>query len=340
MKKITIKNTDLSVSNICLGTGGFGTVRSREEAFEILDAFTAGGGNFIDTANVYGRYGANGGNLSERVLGAWLAARNTRDGVIIATKGGHYDFAAPQTPRVTRDAVQTDLDESLRTLGLEQIPLYWLHRDNPALPIEVIVDLLEGFVKSGKIRYYGVSNYAPDRLAAARDYAQKSGYGGFAAVSNQWSLASAGAGGGSNPDPSLTAVSAREYRWHVETGVPLIPYESTAKGFFEKLRKAKPKIKNGELLPPADALNLPDALKRAYLNRRNLRIYEELEILTKQTGYSAQVLALADLLHPPFQVIPVTAVSRAAQLDDIFTASETEFPGGILEQYTFYGQVK
>ncbi|OQB14982.1 MAG: General stress protein 69 [Firmicutes bacterium ADurb.Bin193] len=330
MKKCLLYNTDLKVSNICLGTTAFGITKSVEESFEILDLFLEGGGNFIDTANVYGRWGSDRDNKSEQVIGAWLKARNAYKEVVVATKGGHFDFEAPSVSRVTEADIRRDLDESLATLGLSRIDFYWLHRDNPDLPVEYIIDLMEALVSEGKIRFYGASNYPAQRLFAAKEYSRRKGYAGFSAVSNQWSLA--GANVNSDPDPSTVRTGAEEYRFHLETKTPLIPYTATARGFFDKLSRAKPEITDGKILS-ADLPSLSDRLKNTYLNERNLRIYEELAVISKKTGFSVQALSLAYLLCQPFQVIPITSVSNTAQFKDIFHASDIILESGIIEKY-------
>ena len=155
MKYIKLHDTSLVLSNICLGGGSFGTGLSESQTFEILDAFVEAGGNFADTANVYGKWAEDGKNHSEELIGKWIKSRNAYGKIIIATKGGHYDLSTPQLSRVNRSEVQKDIEESLKSLGIDSIDFYWLHRDNESKPAEEIIDFMEAFVKEGKIRYYG-----------------------------------------------------------------------------------------------------------------------------------------------------------------------------------------
>lgn len=121
----TLKDTDLSLSSVCLGSAGFGDKVNQETAFEILDGFVRGGGNFIDTANFYCKWVPGLGNCSERVLGAWLKARGAYQNVVIATKGAHYYMQGDvKQERVTEEEIRKDLDESRRSLGLDVIDLY------------------------------------------------------------------------------------------------------------------------------------------------------------------------------------------------------------------------
>ena len=186
MRQIKLKGTELTVSEICLGAAGFGKRIDKETAFDFLDRFVDAGGRFVDTASLYARDNEAGISLSEEVLGLYTKSRPNSP-LTIATKGGHYDLATKQK-RVNKTCVGADLEQSLRTLNKECIDLYWLHRDDTDLPIEEIVDMMEGFVKEGKIRYYGASNYSVARLARAKEYAESIGAQGFCAVSNYWTL--------------------------------------------------------------------------------------------------------------------------------------------------------
>jgi len=312
--------TGLELSTVCLGCGNFGEKLSREDAFEILDAYTAAGGNFLDTANVYCRWIPGMGNCSESMIGQWLRTRKAYDAVVVATKGGHYDFAAPSVSRVNRQAVARDLEESLKTLGLERIDLYWLHRDNPLVPVEEIVDFMDDFVKAGRIRYYGASNFTRERLEAARVYSRKKGTAGFSAVSNQWSLAVPNASGALNPDPTLVSMDRGFYSWHTANNVPIVPYSSTASGFFEKLFRSEAVVRDGVLISPEAGLDMPDGLKKAYLNRQNLLTYEKLLTLHRQYQVSLYTLSLACLIQQPFPVFPVSSVRNTAQLQGLAAA--------------------
>ncbi|MDR1117648.1 MAG: aldo/keto reductase [Oscillospiraceae bacterium] len=329
MKKVRLKDTALELSNICLGAAGFGPGMAKAQTFEILDAFMAAGGNFIDTANVYGKWMPDRKNHSEEVLGEWLKSGNARNKAIIATKGGHYDLSAPQISRVNREGVEKDLEESLRTLGLDHIDFYWLHRDDVNTPVEEIIDMMEGFVKEGKIRYYGASNYTLERMKAADTYAKANGFQGFSAVSNQWSLATLTQTG--NSDPTLAGMTDEFYRWHKETKTPMIPYTSTARGFFDKMFKLQPKVKDGVLLESGgeEAKGI-----EAQLSERNIRIYEDLLELKEKYQVSLYTLSLAYFLNQPFEVIPVSSVRNVEQLKGLVSASDITLPGEFTEKYS------
>ena len=202
MKQITVYNDIPAVSEICLGADGFGSKLDRDTAFRMLDAFRDAGGNFVDTANIYARDFAEGYSRSERILGEYLASRG-KDSLVIATKGAHPDPKTMHTPRVTRECIEKDLDESLLSLGLDCIDIYYLHRDDPAMPIGEILEILDDFRKMGKIKRYAGSNYSVERVREASEYARTHGIPGFSFISNMWSPASQNPGAPLSGDDTL-----------------------------------------------------------------------------------------------------------------------------------------
>lgn len=330
MKYIQLNNTDLNVSRICLGTAGFGDKLDQEKSFKVLDTFVQAGGNFIDTANVYCKWLEGRGNCSEQIIGKWLKDRGTQGKVIVATKGAHYSFEDQGRSRVNREDIRTDLDESCRTLGTDVIDFYWLHRDDPKKPAEEIVDILEELQKEGRIRYFGFSNYRTKRLKEIQKCLEERNHPGITAVSNQWSLAGINPGGNTNPDPTLVEFSREEYKWHCETKTASIPFSSTAMGFFSKLQKMgvlyTEKVdtfwmRNME----SQIADLSESIKKSYWNETNLRTYQKLLKLQKETGHSLQSLSLAYFFHQPFQTVPVTGVSNLNQLKDALAACDIDF---------------
>lgn len=321
MQKIQLQNTDLNLANICLGSGNFGEKLSEEEAFAVMDSYVEKGGNFFDTANVYCRWVPGKDNCSEEIIGKWLKSRNAYNKVVIATKGAHYDLANSTKPRVNKKEVTVDLESSLKTLGLDQIELYWLHRDDENKPIEEIMDMMEEFVKEGKIRYYGASNFKLERMDKAVEYAKKRGHQGFFAVSNQWSLATVNPGKNVNPDTTMEMMTEEYYKWHKENKMPMIPYSSSAFGFFEKLHKEGDKVSDGKLLVPVEEIQISDKIKSAYINQKNLSLYNRLEKLQEKYQVSMFALSVAALINQPFNVIPIISVTKPEQVEDFVSAS-------------------
>lgn len=333
MKKIILTNTDLNISNICLGGGNFGTKLDKEHAFSVMDSYVAGGGNFIDTANVYCRWIPGNANCSEEFIGSWLKSRNAYNKIIIGTKGAHYDFNAPDISRVTKEDIRKDLEESLNTLGIDKVDLYWLHRDDKSKDIEEIIDWMEEFVSEGKIRYYGASNFSKERLENANQYVKRKNLQGFSAISNQWSAASLNHGNNLNQDPTMVFMDKDFYEWHKSTRTPIIPYTSTAYGFFEKLHSLNPVVKEGKLVNTEVLDSFDHQLLKAYFNQRNLEMYEDFLKIHNETKKSLFSISVAFLLNQPFNTVPVISVSKIEQLNGIREASEIRLSNDIIQKY-------
>jgi aryl-alcohol dehydrogenase-like predicted oxidoreductase len=120
--------TNLSPSRITLGTVSFGSNISHEEAFMVMDAYQASGGNVLDTAHVYSSWESNGVGASERTVGEWIRSRNARDRIILGTKGGHPDLGAMDRGRCGMDDLRQDFAQSLERLQVERVDIYWLQR--------------------------------------------------------------------------------------------------------------------------------------------------------------------------------------------------------------------
>jgi aryl-alcohol dehydrogenase-like predicted oxidoreductase len=161
----------LQVSRACLGTANFGTAWGlgvpESEARPIIDAFLDAGHNFIDTADNY-----NAGE-SERIVGA--AVRGRRDAVVIATKVYQPHAPGPNNGGLSRAHLTRALEASLRRLGTDHIDLYQCHQWDPVTPIEETMATLDGFVRAGKVRYLGASNFTAAQLVEAQWAAERVG---------------------------------------------------------------------------------------------------------------------------------------------------------------------
>ena len=299
MNRFKLENR-LEVSRISIGADHFGTAIDRDTAFYILDAYTDMGGNFVDTANIYGKWVDGAGNASEKCLGEWLKSR--KKDIVIATKGAHYNFDAPHIMRLSKAEIGADLDESLMALNKECVDLYWLHRDDTSREIGEILEALEDFKRDGKIFLYGASNFTAKRLFEAREYAIKHGITGFSAVSNQHSAATLNRGCNTNPDPTLVIHGENEERFHIETGTPLIPYQSTARGYFAKM---------------SAGVSVSPQLIKAYDNEETRVTYKKVLELAEAKSCSVQAASLLYLMNAPYPILPITSVRNAKMLEEI-----------------------
>ena len=155
-----IPRTDIDVFPLNLGGNTFGWTSDRDQSFAVLDAFVAAGGNFIDSADLYSVWaeGHTGGE-SEKVLGEWMAARDNRGDVVIATKVG----GLPTRPGLSAENVEAALAESLERLQTDYVDIYYAHYDDENVSIEAQVRALHALVESGRVRHLALSNYSPER---------------------------------------------------------------------------------------------------------------------------------------------------------------------------------
>ena len=151
-----------------------------DKSFALLDEIHSLGCNTFDTAHVYG----NGDG--ERTLGRWIHERDIRDEIVIITKGAHHNA---DRSRVTPFDITSDLYDSLARLKVEAIDLYLLHRDDPAVPVGPIIDVLNEHQAAGRIGAFGGSNWTHERIQEANAYTQAHGLLPFAVGSPQFSLA-------------------------------------------------------------------------------------------------------------------------------------------------------
>ena len=295
----------LEVSKICIGADHFGTSVDDKLACRILDEYADRGGNFIDTANVYGKWVQGAGNASEKFLGEWL--KSSKKQVVIATKGAHYNFNSPTVMRLKEKEIRADLEESLTALGRECIDLYWLHRDDTSKPIGEILEVMEKLRREGKILLYGASNFTAERLWEAEAYAKEHNIRGFSAVSNQHSVARVNKGFNTNPDPTLVIHGDGEQNFHTKTGKLLVPYQSTARGYFAKM---------------AAGVSVSPDLIRAYDNEKTREAYKKVLALAKEKSCSVQAASLLSLADSPYPIIPITSAKKSEHLPDLFEAME------------------
>lgn len=160
--RIALGTSNLSVFPLNLGGNVFGWTADRQASFDILDAFTAGGGNFVDTADGYSAWvPGNTGGESERLIGEWHQLRGNRDELVIATKVSEH----PEFKGLSASNIAAAADASLRRLRTDHIDLYYAHFDDASVPLEETVAALSALVDAGKVRYIGISNYSAARIA-------------------------------------------------------------------------------------------------------------------------------------------------------------------------------
>ena len=176
-----LPGTDLTVSELCLGTNILGTRADEATSFAVLDRFLDGVGAtpaFVDTAEAYGK------GASEEVIGAWMADRGVRDRVVLATKASPLEKEHPLSAAEIRTAVEG----SLRRLRTDRIDLYYAHYDDETTPLDETMRAFDELVQAGKVRHVAASNYSAQRLEEALATSERLGVVRFAALQTHYNL--------------------------------------------------------------------------------------------------------------------------------------------------------
>ena len=179
----TLGRSGTVVFEQALGTMTFGAEADEATSHAIIDAYVAGGGNFIDTADVYSA------GRSEEIIGRWLAAHPAEAAqIVIATKGRFPMGAGPNDHGTSRRHLRTALDDSLRRLGVEHIDLYQMHAWDAITPLDETLRFLDDAISQGKIGYYGFSNFTGWQLTKATSLAERHGWNLPVTLQPQYSL--------------------------------------------------------------------------------------------------------------------------------------------------------
>lgn len=284
MQMRTIRGVAKPVSALIMGCDN---QTSMPHAAVQFDDFVMQGGNCFDTAHLYGD------GIMEKLLGRWMQDRGIRDDLVLICKGAH-------TPDCRPDAVRPQLEESLERLRTDRADIYFLHRDDPQVPIGEWVDLLNELKDEGRISVFGGSNWTKERMAEANAYAAANNKQGFGVLSNNFSLARM-----NNPIwPGVMACSDDDYRaWLEETNTALFSWSSQARGFFTE--RAGPDIKTD-----AD-------LVYAFYSDDNFERRRRAHELAEKKGVEPITIALAYVLA---QKMPTCALVGPRTLSELRTS--------------------
>jgi len=305
MKYRCLNHTNLTVSNILLGTDGFGSAVEQERAYALLNIYTEQGGNLLDTAECYSQWLPGGTHASENLLGRWMKEKKNRHKILISTKGGFYTYGS--APRLSQKEIFMDLEGSLRRLGTDYIDIYWLHRDAPQLPVAGIMDTLSLAVKQGKVRYIGVSNWTCERLEEANCYAGAMGYPSLIASQLQYSPARPNV---EKNEPDLVLMNDSEYAYFTAHDLTVFAFAAQAKGFFSQYATG------GEQALSAKAYS-------RYFNPETLQIYQRLNQLRKDHDCSIGAMGIAALWNNyDFDTLPIVGCKTIAQLLDTLSGAD------------------
>ncbi len=315
MQYRTLGNSGAVVSTYALGTMTFGAEATEEQSRAILDDYFAAGGNFIDTADVYSS------GVSEEIIGRWLADRaEVRDRAVVATKGRFPMGQAPNDVGTSRRHLVRALDDSLRRLGVEQIDLYQLHAWDPITPLEETLRFLHDAVSSGKIAYYGFSNFLGWQLTKAVHVAKAHGWSAPVTLQPQYSLL-------------VREIESEIVPASLDARIGLLPWSPLGGGWLSG------KYKRDQ--PPAGATRLGENPKRgmeAWAARnadpRTWDVIDEVEATAGRHGASPSQVALAWLADRPAVTSVILGARTTEQLADNLAAADLRLTAGETERLT------
>lgn len=298
MEKRKIKNTDLLVAPINFGGNVFGWTLDEKESFNILDQFTGGGFNFIDTADTYSWWVNGKGGQSEEIIGKWMKQRGNRDELVIATKVGsetkEHDFD------ISKKHILKSVDESLSRLQTDHIDIYYTHFDDHKTPVEETLEAYDEIIKAGKVRYIAASNVSPERLRESFEAADKNNLPKYVALQPHYNLLER------EKFETEYADLVKEY------DLSVFSYWSLAAGFLTgKYRTEEDLAKSarGEGV-------------RKYLNEKGSEVLKALDQISEKHETTQASVALAWLLANPLVTAPIVSATSKSQLETLFQAPE------------------
>jgi aryl-alcohol dehydrogenase-like predicted oxidoreductase len=309
----TLGRSGLVVSPLALGTMTFGTARwglDQAGSAAVFDAYVDAGGNFVDTADVYSA------GRSEEMLGSFIADRKLRDRIVIATKAG---FAAGQgvwTGGNGAKHLHAALEGSLRRLQTDYVDLFWIHVWDSVTPAEELLETMTALVRSGNIRYWGMSNTPAWYVTKLATLAAVRGVAGPIALQYFYSLV--------NRDIEDEHVPVAK-----EFGMGIVPWSPLAYGLltgkYDRATVEAGPSRAGGLPRNAATANekRPEGDKRldganpfgdSLFTPRNWKIVDELKRVAAEAGESPARAALAWVCGRPGVTSTLMGVSRAEQV--------------------------
>jgi aryl-alcohol dehydrogenase-like predicted oxidoreductase len=285
----------------------FGWTIDEERSFAVLDAYARAGGNFIDTADTYGRGGPGGAGESERIIGRWMAARGNREQLVIATKVG----MSPDLAGLSEATIRSGIEGSLERLGIETVDLYYAHRDDPDTPISETLGAFGALIREGRIRHAAASNYSAARLGEALQIGEGEQMARYVALQPHYNLMERG-----EYEGELAGVCERN-------GLACLPYFALARGFLSGKYS-----RDGALPEGPRAAGVRDS----YFNERGFAVLDALREIAAAHATTVAAVALAWLLAQPTVLAPIASATSPEQLAQLLPSAELELSAEELEQ--------
>ena len=303
MEYRTLGHSGAAVSNLCLGTMTFGAETDEVGSHAQLDRFIEAGGTLVDTADVYSS------GVSESIIGRWFADRPSAvtERVVLATKGRFPMAAEPNGAGLSTRHLVRALDASLERLGLDAIDLYQVHAHDPWTPLEETLRTLDGFIRAGKIRYYGLSNFTGWQLTKAVHLAKALNVAPPVTLQPQYSLI------------------VREIEWEIvpavlDAGMGMLPWSPLGGGWLsgKYQRDARP---TGATRLGEDPNRGMEAWDRRG-TERTWNIIDAVQKVAEDRGVSMAEVALSWLTDRPGVTSTILGARTTEQLDTNLLAAD------------------
>jgi len=300
--------SDLQIAPLVLGGNVFGWTADKDASFAVLDAFVAGGGTMIDTADVYSAWvsGHQGGE-SESMIGAWLKASGKRDQVLIATKVGMLPGEGGEKLAPARIAAACEA--SLKRLGTDRIDLYFAHQDDDSTPQDAVMEAFGKLVAAGKVRVLGASNFHAARLKSANEAARSAGLPHYQALQPEYNLVSRHKFEGELQD------------YCVECNIGVVPYYGLASGFLTGKYRGQDDL----------GKSVRGGRMTGLLEGRGKAMLAAMDSIAEETGATLAQIALAWLTAQPGVTAPIASATSAKQIEELLPAMALDLSPAQLE---------
>ncbi len=307
-------STDLKIAPLVLGGNVFGWTADRTASFAVLDAFVAGGGTMIDTADVYSAWvdGHQGGE-SESMIGEWLKASGKRDDVLIATKVGMLPGEGGEKLAPARIAAAAEA--SLKRLGTDRIDLYYAHQDDDSQTQEAVLEAFGKLVDAGKVRVIGASNFHAARLKSAVEAAKTSDLPRYHVLQPEYNLV------------SRTKFEGELQDYCVTENIGVLPYYGLASGFLTGKYRT-----NDDLSQSVRGGRMGELLEGT-----GKAVLDAMDSVVEATGATHAQVALAWLIAQPGVTAPIASATSVKQVEDLLPAITLELSKDQIDALTTAG---
>ena len=312
--KRRLGSTDLEIAPLVLGGNVFDWTADRAHSFAVLDAFVAGGGTMIDTADVYSAWveGHEGGE-SERMIGEWLKASGKRDQVLIATKVGMMAGEGGEKLAPTRIAAAAEA--SLKRLGTDRIDLYYAHQDDDSVPQEDVLAAFGKLIDAGKVRVIGASNFHAARLKSVVEKAKADDLPRYHVLQPEYNLVSRAKFEGELQDYCITE------------NIGVLPYYGLASGFLTGKYRSATDFKK----------SVRGKRMGEQLDGKGQAVLDAMDAVADETGATLAQIALAWLMAQPGVTAPIASATKVEQLEESLGAIDLDLTEGQLARLTDAG---